>query len=50
MGEIVLFIIVISIGFIYYLHQRGDSRKRLNHLLSEAVYGQEMGRFHLTCK
>jgi hypothetical protein len=27
-----LFVIALSISFIYYLHQRGDSRKRLNHL------------------
>jgi hypothetical protein len=33
MGEIILFAIVMPIGFVYYLHQRGDSRKPLNNLL-----------------
>jgi len=27
--------IAMSIVFIYYLHQRGDSWKRLNHLFAE---------------
>ena len=33
MGEIILFVIVMSIGFIYYLHRCGDRRKPLNNLL-----------------